>query len=87
MQRWKVDSSMILAVNYDTNQECMELELHSGAVWRFRHVPAILIEDMLKAESKGKFYNLWVKDLFEKEVVRDHGGRLVYAERAMAMAS
>ena len=75
---------MILAINYDARQEIMELELHSGAVWRFHHVPDILVEDMLQAESKGKFYNAWVRDLFEKEVVRDHGGRLAWSDPQLA---
>lgn len=88
IQRWKVDSSMILAINYDAAQEVMELELHSGAIWRFHHVPDILVEDMLRAESKGKFYNAWVRDLFDREVVRDHGGRPVWNDHKQAsMAS
>lgn len=84
MQRWKVDSSMILAINYDKTMELLELELHSGAIWRFRDVPDILVEDMLKAPSKGKFYNAWLRDLFTREVVRDYAGRELLSVQAMA---
>ncbi len=79
MTRTRVESSMLIAVSYDPETQEMDLEFHSGAIYRFFDVPPSIAQDLLDAESKGKFFNAWIRDLFAFEHVRDHGGRLTYS--------
>lgn len=74
--RIKVDSSMFMALTYELECRELVLELHDGSVWKYFDVPEHLVRSMLDAESKGKFYHAWIKELFEYEVVRDVGGRM-----------
>lgn len=75
MKRWRVESSMFIAINYDPKTLVMELELHDGSVWRYLEIPSPIVRDMLDAESKGKFFHAWIRGLFERVVVRDTAGR------------
>lgn len=75
MSRSVVDSSMFIALSYDPQTRVLELELHDGAIWHVHDIPPRLVEKMLEAPSKGKFYHYWIKDLFYMEWIRDSGGR------------
>lgn len=50
-----VDSSMLLAVGYDSEVKELEAVFSSGAVWRYRDVPRKVYRELLKAESKGSY--------------------------------
>ncbi len=80
MNRTVVDSSMLIAVSYDSTSEEMDLEFHSGAIYRFFDVPHAIAQALLDAPSKGKFFNAWIRDLFAFEHVRDHGGRRTFSQ-------
>ncbi len=79
-KRCKVESSMFLAMAYDAEQEILELELRDGSIYRYYQVPRVLVRQMYTADSKGKFYHCWIKDLFEGEVVQDLAGRRLYQD-------
>lgn len=75
MRRWRVESSMIIAISHDERTGAVELELHDGSIWLIRDVPAATVEQWLAAPSQGKFYHIWIKDFFTREVLRDTAGR------------
>ena len=75
MQRWRVDSSMFIALSYEARTQTVEFELHSGEVWRHRGIPPGMLEQMLRAPSKGKYYHAWIRGAFERELVCGVGGR------------
>ena len=85
-ERTKVDSSLLLAATYDADNRNLDLEFHSGAVYRFKDIPAPLARDLLSAPSKGKFFNAWIRDLFAFERLRDHAGRFTYASPSESIA-
>jgi hypothetical protein len=87
MNRSTVDSSMFIALSYNPETSILELELHNGAIWHVHDVPARLVEKMLDAPSKGKFYHYWIKDLFYQEWVRDIGGRELAEPRPEPMSA
>lgn len=74
--RTRVRSSMFIALSYDSTQALLELELHNGSILHCEEIPTVLVRAMLKAESKGKFYHRWIKDIFETHVRRDVAGRV-----------
>jgi hypothetical protein len=75
MERQLVDSSMILAVSYDPHEELLELELHDGSIYHYYRVPECIVEALLEAESKGKFFNFLIRGAFDYRRMRDVGGR------------
>ena len=61
----KVESSNISAVGYDTSFGSLIVEYKSGNKYQYKNVPYELYENLLKAESKGRFMNENVKGRFE----------------------
>lgn len=61
----KVESSNINAVGYDTSFGGLVVEYKSGTKYMYEKVPYELYENLLKAESKGRFVNENVKGKFE----------------------
>ncbi len=64
MQRTRVDSSSLSAVSYSRESAVLELEFKSGKVYRYFAVPASVHAELMKAESKGAFFNQYIKDAF-----------------------
>ena len=75
MTRYPLRSSMFIAASYCATSRALELELHHGAIYLVHDVSPCLVQAFLSAPSKGRFYQRWIQDLFELELVRDLGGR------------
>lgn len=65
MQREPVTSSVIASLGYDDEARVLEVEFHTGRVYQYFLVPRALYENLLRADSKGSFFNLEVKPHFE----------------------
>jgi alpha-mannosidase len=70
-KRTRVKSSVIASVGYDARQRRLEVEFHNGRVYAYFEVPASVYEDLVTAESVGKFFNEGVKPNYESELVED----------------
>ncbi|MDD5368169.1 MAG: KTSC domain-containing protein [Anaerolineaceae bacterium] len=56
---------MITSIGYDPNISTLEIEFKSsGEIWQYYDFPSYLFEEMMNAESKGKFFNANVKKKF-----------------------
>ena len=75
MERFEVDSSMILAVSFDREAEVLDVEMWDGSILRHMDVPWCIVEALLEADSKGRFYNFLIRGAFETRWVREVGGR------------
>ena len=64
MDRIPVDSSNLASVGYDQESGTLEIEFHSGRVYRYTGVPRYLYEGLMQAPSKGRFFNSEIKPLF-----------------------
>ena len=62
--RMSVRSSAIASIGYCADDELLEIEFRSGAVYRYRDVPERTYRDLLRAESVGIFFNRFVKNGF-----------------------
>jgi hypothetical protein len=67
MFREPVSSGMIAAIGYDEGSETLEVEFHSGAVYRYLGVEPDVHEDFRAAPSKGAFFNAHIKDAYPFE--------------------
>ena len=58
-----VESSLLTSVAYSTDQT-LQLEFHSGAVYRYFAVPFAVFQGLITAESKGAYFNRSIRNRF-----------------------
>lgn len=75
MELITVDSSMLHAVGYDADAGELEAVFASGQVWRYRGVPREVYEELLAADSKGRYMNDNVIDVYPDYRVSGRGRR------------
>lgn len=65
-----VESSMLLAVGYDSASKELEAVFSSGAVWRYRDVPSKVYRELLAADSKGGYMQSHVLGVYSEYRLR-----------------
>jgi hypothetical protein len=70
MLRQDVQSSELRCVGYEEPTRLLEVEFHSGEIYRYFGVPARLVLELLEADSIGRFFNAYIRSKFEFEKVR-----------------
>ena len=58
-----VQSSLLTAVAYSTDAT-LELQFRRGAIYRYFAVPPAVFQGLISAESKGLYFNRYVRDRF-----------------------
>tara|TARA_R100000808_G_C2082095_1_gene105548 strand:- start:279 stop:491 length:213 start_codon:yes stop_codon:yes gene_type:complete len=69
MKMQKVESSMVKAVGYDSEEGSLHVKFNNDSIYKYLEVPEALFHSLLGAESKGKYINKNVKNLFKFEKV------------------
>jgi len=64
MLRSRVESSTISTVGYDEDEQILEIVFTDGRVYHFLEVPPERVLSLLRAESKGRFFNAEIKPAF-----------------------
>ncbi len=64
MERYSVASSNIAAVGYDGNSQTLEIEFLSGSIYQYYGVPQNMHEQLMRASSKGRFLNTYIKNAY-----------------------
>lgn len=72
MRRVPVESSVIAEIGYE--EEVMEVRFNNGGVYRYFNVPPEVCLNLLKADSKGRFFNYEIRG--EYPCTRIRKGRL-----------
>ncbi|MDM9584052.1 MULTISPECIES: KTSC domain-containing protein [unclassified Nostoc] len=60
-----VVSSMAMAVGYDRNEQILQVEFQSGAVYQYLGVDEDTWEDLHSSDSIGSFFNQEIKGRYE----------------------
>lgn len=55
MERQYVSSSNIASIGYDPDNQVLEIEFLSGAVYQYYDVPQSVYDGLMAADSHGKF--------------------------------
>jgi len=66
-----VESSIIETVKYEPSTKVLTIEFDTGSVYDYADVPAKAYDDLLKADSKGKFFHAEIKDKYKDTKVSD----------------
>lgn len=67
MDRRPVDSRLIRSVGYDPASSILEIEFTDeghGHIYAYYDVPYSTYEELLDAESKGRYFNELIRDLY-----------------------
>lgn len=57
MERIAVDSSAIASIGYEPRSRTLEIEFTGGRVYQYFDVPVRQHRNLMRAESKGAFFN------------------------------
>ncbi len=57
MKRVALQSSSLRSLGYDPEQQILEVEFSSGALYRYEAVPPEAVQALLKADSLGRHFN------------------------------
>ena len=64
MERYSVASSNIASIGYDAGTETLEVEFLSGAIYQYYNVPQNMYDQLMRAGSKGRFLNTYIKNAY-----------------------
>lgn len=70
IERTPVKSSDLASVGYDAKIRVLEIEFHSGGIYRYHEVPREIFERLLAAESKGRFFAGQIRNRFRFERIK-----------------
>ena len=64
MRRAPIESTSLASVGYDPSHRVLEVEFHGGRVYRYFGVPLRRYQELLAAESAGRFLNTRIKGFY-----------------------
>ena len=64
MERVPLSSSSLRSVGYDSDAKLLEVEFRSGALYHYEGVPDWLVEALMAARSKGRYFELRIRDRY-----------------------
>jgi len=59
-----LQSTSLQAATYQDQSAFLELKFRSGAIYRYRDVPVTIYLELLRAESKGQYFNQHIRNRF-----------------------
>lgn len=65
-----VVSSNLKAVRYDPATQTLDIEFHSGSVYRYFGVPESVYQGLMAASSHGKYHHLYIKNSYPYQRIR-----------------
>jgi hypothetical protein len=64
MARVNLNSTSLNAATYQDQSALLELEFRSGAIYHYSGVPAQTYQQLLRAQSKGGYFNRHIRNRF-----------------------
>jgi len=61
VERTAVKSSNLASIGFDEDNNVLEVEFLNGSVYQYLDVPRWVYDDMMLAESSGKFFNTEIR--------------------------
>lgn len=67
-----VESDNLVSVGYDESSQVLIIEFNKKRLYRYEKVPESLYVDLMKAKSKGAFFNMYIRGKFkDKEITEE----------------
>ncbi len=64
MPRVNLQSTSLNGAAYQDQSAVLDLEFRTGAIYRYLGVPAQVYKELLRAESKGRYFNQHIRNRF-----------------------
>ena len=64
MKRQSVQSTNLRSVGYDEISRELEIEFHSGGIYKYSSVPLSVYQGLMNAASKGRYFHSYIKDVY-----------------------
>ena len=64
MKHVEFAKSMLSSVTYDADRQILDIEFANGRRYRYFEVPEIVVAGLIRADSKGQFFNERIRDSF-----------------------
>jgi hypothetical protein len=64
MPRILHQSSVLAATEYLPEPQTLDIVFTSGEVYRYSTIPLLLYQNLLEADSKGSFFNAYIRNQF-----------------------
>ena len=64
MKTIAVESTLLATVAYNPDRELLQIEFRDRAVYQYFQVPVPVQEALLRASSKGRYFNLAIRGRF-----------------------
>jgi len=71
-RRWSLESALLASAAYCAHGAVLELEFRDGACYRFFGVPAACFQQLLASDSKGAYFNRFIRNHFPYQRIGDH---------------
>lgn len=68
--RTPVSSSNLKSVGYEVGADVLEIEFHSGGVYRYFDVPQTTYQELLSARSHGSYFHQHVRGEYDYRRIR-----------------
>jgi hypothetical protein len=65
-----VRSSNLRSVGYDPDSMVLEVEFHGGGIYQYMSVPEDIYHALMRAPSKGSYFNQHIKDRHRSRKIR-----------------
>ncbi|MEO1430473.1 MAG: KTSC domain-containing protein [Cyanobacteria bacterium J06632_19] len=62
-----VASTMASAIGYDSENEVLQIEFNSGAVYQYSDIDEDTWEDLYSSDAVGKYYNQYIKGKYQSQ--------------------
>lgn len=69
MNRVRLISSMMASAGYDPATRVLEIEFARGVVYHYFDVPLDVYQDLVDADSQGRFFHTRIRDRFASQRV------------------
>jgi hypothetical protein len=69
MKRTPVQSSVLRSVGYSGASTTLEIEFMTGLIYRYLRVPRARFDALMKASSKGRYFNANIRDHYSYKIV------------------
>lgn len=63
------DSSVLDACVYNATAKLLVIQFNSTAIWAYKKVPQEQFSALLRAKSAGKYFNQFIRNNYESEVL------------------
>ena len=64
MEKQHVSSSTVISIGYDAPTQTLEIEFGSNRVYQYYGVPDQMHKEIMRASSKGQFFNTYIKNAY-----------------------